>query len=81
MSKRYLLSPWCRYELEWFREQVHNRANDPGRVFVIHAQPTDETAWPDFLRYERANAKSNFTFFDRAKRPALRLARSERHQS
>ena len=41
MSKRYLASSWCRDELEWFRKQIQDRAGEPGRVFVIRAQPTD----------------------------------------
>jgi hypothetical protein len=66
MSKRYLASSWCRDELEWFRKQVQNRAGEPGRVFVIRAQPTDQAAWPDFLRDERGYAMPGFSFYDPA---------------
>jgi len=66
MSKRYLQSSWCRDELEWFRKQVEERASDSGRVFVIRAQPTDESQWPEFLRDERGHAMPGFTFYDAA---------------
>ena len=64
MSKRYLASSWCRDELEWFRKQIQDRAGEPGRVFVIRAQPTDQAAWPDFLRDERGYAMPGFSFHD-----------------
>jgi hypothetical protein len=64
MSKRYLSSSWCHDELEWFRKQIQDRAGDVGRVFVIRAQKTDSSAWPDFLRDERGNPLIGFTFHD-----------------
>ena len=64
MSKRYLQSSWCRDELEWFRKQIEERAADSGRVFVIRAQSTDESQWPDFLRDERGHAMPGFAFYD-----------------
>ena len=64
MSKRYLKSSWCDDELEWFKEQVEGRAGRGGRVFVIHAQKTDESLWPDFLRDERGHAMMGFSFYD-----------------
>jgi hypothetical protein len=64
MSNRYLTSAWCKDELEWFREQIHGRANEQGRIFIIRAQPTDETAWPDFLRDARGHAMLGFQFHD-----------------
>jgi TIR domain len=64
MSKRYLASSWCRDELDWFRKQIQDRAGEPGRVFVIRAQRTDTTAWPDFLRDERGYAMPGFSFYD-----------------
>ncbi|MBV8439821.1 MAG: toll/interleukin-1 receptor domain-containing protein [Hyphomicrobiales bacterium] len=66
MSKRYLVSSWCRDELEWFRKQIQERAGELGRVFVIRAQPTDQAAWPDFLRDERGYAMPGFSFYDPA---------------
>jgi hypothetical protein len=66
MSKRYLQSSWCRDELEWFRKQVQERAADSGRVFIIRAQPTEESQWPQFLRDERGHAMPGFAFFDLA---------------
>jgi hypothetical protein len=66
ISKRYLASSWCRDELEWFRKQVKDRAGDQGRVFVIRAQPTDASAWPDFLCDERGHAMPGFAFYDPA---------------
>jgi len=66
MSKRYLASSWCRDELEWFGKQIQDRATEPGRVFVIRAQPTDTNAWPDFLRDERGHPLIGFTFYDPA---------------
>jgi hypothetical protein len=64
MSQRYLASSWCKDELDWFREQVRNRSNDQGRVFVLRAMATDEKDWPDFLRDERGNSQVGFLFHD-----------------
>src|SRR5580704_4591391 len=64
MSPRYLASSWCKDELEWFRQQVHDRARDQGRVFVIRALPTDEKDWPEFLRDDRGHALIGFRFHD-----------------
>jgi hypothetical protein len=65
MSPRYLVSTWCRDELEWFKQQVEDRARDQGRVFVIRALPTDEATWPRFLRDMRGQALPGFQFHDR----------------
>ena len=48
MSKRYLKSSWCKDELDWFQSQVEARAGGSGRVFVLRAQKTDESRWPEF---------------------------------
>ena len=64
MSPRYLNSRWCNDELEWFREQVRERSNDQGRVFVVRALPTKESTWPDFLRDEGDNSLVGFLFHD-----------------
>ncbi len=64
MSKHYLLSSWCRDELEWFRKQIQDRASEPGRVFVVRAQPTETAGWPEFLRDERGHAMPGFTFHE-----------------
>lgn len=65
MTKRYLKSKWCMDELEWFRQQFVGRANEGGgRVFIIRAQKTDESLWPDFLRDGRGYAMTGFPFFD-----------------
>jgi hypothetical protein len=64
MSNRYLRSSWCKEELEWFKEQFEGRARDGGRVFVIGAQKTDESLWPDFLRDGRGHALIGFPFYD-----------------
>jgi len=65
MSQRYLASTWCSDELDWFRQQVHDRERDQGRVFVIRALPTAETSWPDFLRDSRGHPLPGFQFHDR----------------
>lgn len=65
MSPKYLASAWCKDELEWFRQQVQNRARDQGRVFVVRALNTDEKAWPDFLRDNRGHAMPGFKFYDK----------------
>jgi hypothetical protein len=64
MSPRYLASSWCRDELDWFRQQVQDRERDQGRVFVVRAVPSEETAWPDFLRDSRGHALPGFQFHD-----------------
>ncbi len=64
MSNRYLKSSWCKDELEWFRKQIKGRAAEGGQVFVIRAQKTDESLWPDFLRDARGHAMTGFPFFD-----------------
>jgi len=64
MSKRYLRSSWCNDELEWFRKQFEGRVGEGGRVFVIRAQKTDESLWPDFLRDARGHAMTGFSFYD-----------------
>jgi hypothetical protein len=64
ISNRYLKSSWCRAELEWFRAQVQARPGDSGRVFVLRAQKTDESLWPEFLRDSRDHAMTGFTFHD-----------------
>ncbi len=66
MSKYYLLSTWCRDELQWFRKQIEERAGDSGRVFILRAQDTDASQWPDFLRDERGHTMPGFTFYDPA---------------
>ena len=65
MSAKYLASAWCKDELEWFRQQVQDRARDQGRVFVVRALSTDEKAWPDFLRDVRGHAMPGFKFYDK----------------
>ena len=62
MSKYYLSSLWCKDELEWFRAQISDRKRDQGRFFVIRAQPTDESLWPDFLKDERGHVLPGFQF-------------------
>ncbi len=62
--KRYLKSRWCQDELEWFKAQIRDRAGPDGRVFVIRAQDTDTSLWPDFLRDERGHAMTGFSFYD-----------------
>jgi hypothetical protein len=64
MSPRYLSSTWCKDELAWFRDQIAARSGDHGRVFVVRVLPTDETAWPEFLRDERGNSLVGFRFYD-----------------
>ncbi|UGY16749.1 toll/interleukin-1 receptor domain-containing protein [Bradyrhizobium septentrionale] len=64
MSPRYLASSWCKDELEWFRQQVHDRARDRGRVFVIRALRTNESDWPEFLLDGRGHAPIGFRFHD-----------------
>jgi hypothetical protein len=64
MSERYLASTWCKQELNWFRQQVQDRARDQGRVFVVRALPTKESNWPDFLRDEGGHGLGGFRFHD-----------------
>jgi hypothetical protein len=64
MSPRYLSSSWCNDERSWFEEQIVARSREPGRVFVIHALPTDAARWPSFLRDERGHPMLGFRFYD-----------------
>jgi hypothetical protein len=64
MSKWYLTSDWCRDELEWFRQQVQGRTVAGGRVFIIRAQETDTSRWPEFLRDRRGHTILGFAFHD-----------------
>jgi hypothetical protein len=64
MSERYLRSRWCQDELDWFKEQIKDRTGTGGRVFVIKAQETDRSQWPDFLRDQRGHAMTGFSFYD-----------------
>jgi hypothetical protein len=64
MSDRYLQSRWCLDELDWFKEQIQERTGPSGRVFVIRAQDTDTSRWPEFLRDSRGFAMTGFSFFD-----------------
>ncbi len=64
MSNRYLKSHWCQDELAWFREQIRERAGSSGRVFVIRAQETDTSQWPEFLLDSRGYAVKGFSFYD-----------------
>jgi hypothetical protein len=49
----------CKNEGNWFCEQIEDHS---GRVFIIRAQPTDESEWPEFLR-----DLPGFPFYDREK--------------
>ena len=64
MSKHYLASSWCKDEETWFREQIDDRRNEPGRVFVIQAQATEGNAWPECLLDERGHGMPGFVFFN-----------------
>jgi hypothetical protein len=68
MSKWYLTSDWCRKELEWFRLQVYGRTVAGGRVFIIRAQETDTSGWPDFLRDRSGHVIPGFPFHSRMDR-------------
>jgi TIR domain len=54
MSERYLMSDWCKDELDWFKEQVEDRAIAGGRVFIIRAQETETNRWPAFCETSEA---------------------------
>jgi hypothetical protein len=62
MSRYYLASSWCKDELDWFARQIRDRSLDQGRVFILRAQPTDASKWPEFLRDERGHAMPGFQF-------------------
>ena len=64
MTKHYLDSSWCKAELEWFQQQIKDRAGDAGRVFVIRAQKTEVNEWPQFLCDEQRHPLIDFTFHD-----------------
>jgi len=64
MTPAYLESLWCRDELDWFEEQIADRKRAAGRIFVIHALPTDRAKWPAFLQDDLGNALVGFPFYD-----------------
>jgi hypothetical protein len=64
MSKWYLMSDWCKDELKWFRQQVDGRSAAGGRVFIIRAQETDTSRWPNFLRDKHGHPILGFAFHD-----------------
>jgi hypothetical protein len=64
VSERYLKSRWCHDELEWFKQQIKDRTGPGGRVFVIKAQQTDSSQWPDFLRDQSGHTMTGFAFYD-----------------
>jgi hypothetical protein len=67
MSDRYLASPWCRDEREWwFDAQRQLRIPTEGRVAVVRVWPTEQ-AWPSALADERGEELVGFCFFDRAR--------------
>jgi hypothetical protein len=65
MSPTYLTSTWCKDELDWFKQQIEDRARDQGRLFVIRALNTDPTRWPDFLQDGRGHPLPGFLFHGR----------------
>jgi len=60
MSRYYLASSWCKDEAQWFAEQIRDRRE--GRVFLLRAQPTDKSKWPELLRDERGHGMLGFQF-------------------
>ena len=64
MSGRYLESSWCGDELQWFEQQVNDRAGANGRIFVLRAQQTDTALWPKFLLDARGYPLVGFSFYD-----------------
>ncbi len=66
MSAPYLLSRWCKDELEWFGPAIQDRAGGPRRVFIVHAQPTDQDKWPAVLRDDRGHRIPGFALYDPA---------------
>jgi hypothetical protein len=64
MSPAYLYSTWCTEELKWFQEQISSRRRDEGRIFVVHALPTNRAKWPAFLQDDLGNALVGFQFYE-----------------
>ncbi|HEX8165820.1 MAG TPA: toll/interleukin-1 receptor domain-containing protein [Beijerinckiaceae bacterium] len=65
MSPRYLNSPWCKDELQWFAEELRRRDLQEGCTLVVRALPTPEEEWPDLLKDERGHAVIGFWFHPR----------------
>lgn len=54
MSDLFLATNWCLEEVEWFRQACERRGESTdGRIFLVHALPTDEGRWPVYLRGAR----------------------------
>ena len=66
MTRRYLLSSWCKEELQWFEAQVKESSRIGGLVLVVRAQPTEHDDWPTLLKDERGETLLGFQFHGRA---------------
>jgi hypothetical protein len=49
MSPFYLRSDFCGKEVAWFVTAARSRIDPHARIFVVHAQATNRTAWPASL--------------------------------
>ena len=46
MSPFYLRSDFCGKEVAWFIAAARSRIDPNSRIFIVHAQATNRTAWP-----------------------------------
>lgn len=62
MSEQYINSAWCQSEREWFESEIRQCQSDGGLLFVVRAQPTDHSDWPDVLKDSDGHPVLGFQF-------------------
>lgn len=53
MSQKFLDSPWCGEEMEWFEKELRDNLQKGGQTVLLLCEPTDERHWPAYLKQIR----------------------------
>jgi hypothetical protein len=72
MSPRYLESPWCQEELDWFTQELRRRSEDEGCALVVRALPTKEELWPAQLKDDNGHSLLGFWFHARPAKEGIK---------
>jgi hypothetical protein len=72
MSPRYLDSPWCKQELDWFAQELRRRAEEDGCVLIVRALPTQEEFWPPGLKDGNGHSLLGFWFHSRPAKEGIK---------